>query len=821
VRITGLTFRKLSSASETLLCERQWTPEPPPPVLPTPETTSRAVFVCDLPEQVVGPVSEAVTRCVYSANGESLGAAYTRAAVRLLELIQSVARPGQPATIQLVTSAVGEHALYSGLFGMLKSAQREYPSLRAQLVEVDPGAEPGLGPRLAAEAARPDAERIRYAVGSRLVARWRTATAPVAPPVPLWKARGIYLLTGGCGGIAEVLLQDLASAVSEATVIVVGRSALDAARANRLERLRRPGLHVEYRRCDVSRESDVTALLAWIEREHGTLSGIVHLAGVKEDGYVARKRADEVERVLAPKVAGTLNLDRATRHLDLELFVLFSSISAELGNAGQADYAAANGFLDAYAHRRNQLVAAGQRRGHTVSIGWPLWEAGGMQVDRRVAARLQRELGVVAMRSSEGLRALHAVGASRATQVLVLHGPRAESERVLGLTAAHDNANRASAQDTRREGGEPMGHEEIVNLLVEAAASVCSVPAAEIDLAAPLEDYGLDHLLRHRLAAELTRRKLVVPLQRCLEQTSLMDWAQVLLEQSAGGDPPPAPAASDEPLAARSLRLVRTVVARVTQLALDALDDQTSFFEYGVDSLMAVELTTQLEETFGSLPKTLFFECRNLSELSSYFAEHHAERLRPAAPPPPRIEPTRTAAPARAESAPVAAAPGSPGSLEIASVAVAGRYPRARNLAELWDNLCRGVDCITAIPKERWDHGPYFDPDRAKAGKTYSKWGGFIDGVDEFDPLFFNISPRDAEYMDPQERLFLQCAYETIEHAGYAPRGRSAAPGLGRRVGVFVGVMYLEYQLYGAQETLQGRPIALSGSASSIANRVS
>ena len=98
---------------------------------------------------------------------------------------------------------------------------------------------------------------------------------------------------------------------------------------------------------------------------------------------------------------------------------------------------------------------------------------------------------------------------------------------------------------------------------------------------------------------------------------------------------------------------------------------------------------------------------------------------------------------------------------------MSGRYPQAENLEAFWENLKAGRDCITEIPPDRWDHALYFDPDRNKAGKTYSKWGGFIEGVDEFDPLFFNISPREAERMDPQERLFLECVYATLEDAGY------------------------------------------------------
>src|SRR5688572_33149705 len=96
------------------------------------------------------------------------------------------------------------------------------------------------------------------------------------------------------------------------------------------------------------------------------------------------------------------------------------------------------------------------------------------------------------------------------------------------------------------------------------------------------------------------------------------------------------------------------------------------------------------------------------------------------------------------------------GSLDIAIVGLSGRYPKSRDVAEYWRNLVQGVDCVSEVPSERWDHSRYFDERKGEAGKSYSKWGGFIDGVDEFDALFFNVSPREAKWMDPQERLFLQ-----------------------------------------------------------------
>jgi acyl transferase domain-containing protein len=153
----------------------------------------------------------------------------------------------------------------------------------------------------------------------------------------------------------------------------------------------------------------------------------------------------------------------------------------------------------------------------------------------------------------------------------------------------------------------------------------------------------------------------------------------------------------------------------------------------------------------------------------------------------------------------------------IAIIGVAGRYPQARNLEEFWANLSQGRNSITEIPADRWDHSLYFDEDRNAPGKTYGKWGGFIDGVDRFDARFFNISPREAALMDPQERLFLECVHAALEDAGYT-RDNVAEDG---DVGVFAGVMYEEYQLYGAQEQAHGRFVAAPGSPASIANRIS
>ncbi|CAM5229448.1 hypothetical protein SHIRM173S_10195 [Streptomyces hirsutus] len=143
---------------------------------------------------------------------------------------------------------------------------------------------------------------------------------------------------------------------------------------------------------------------------------------------------------------------------------------------------------------------------------------------------------------------------------------------------------------------------------------------------------------------------------------------------------------------------------------------------------------------------------------------------------------------------------------------MAGRYPQAADLAEFWDNLRAGRDCVTEVPAERWPHDRYFDPQPNTPGRTYGKWGGFLDGIDRFDRAFFGVSRREAERMDPQERLFLTTAWQAVEDAGHRPDRLDD-----RSMGVFVGVMSSHFQLVddAPDEPL---PLALH---SSVANRVS
>ncbi|MCP5002909.1 MAG: hypothetical protein GY941_03015, partial [Planctomycetes bacterium] len=127
---------------------------------------------------------------------------------------------------------------------------------------------------------------------------------------------------------------------------------------------------------------------------------------------------------------------------------------------------------------------------------------------------------------------------------------------------------------------------------------------------------------------------------------------------------------------------------------------------------------------------------------------------------------------------------------DVAIIGMSCRYPMSENVDAFWNNLKEGKDCITEVPSDRWNgYKNWYHPDPEHTNTAYSKWGGFIENVDTFDPLFFGISPAEAENMDPQQRIFLEESWKAIEYAGYSPDS------LGNQsCGVYVGCAAGDYR---------------------------
>ena len=272
-----------------------------------------------------------------------------------------------------------------------------------------------------------------------------------------------------------------------------------------------------------------------------------------------------------------------------------------------------------------------------------------------------------------------------------------------------------------------------------------------------------------------------------------------------------APAASTD-AADRLSQVVELLIAELSELLRiprRRLATRTAFADIGVDSLVVHRLLERLEEFCGTIPAEAFFKYKNIGDLARYISDHQEVIVVPQ----PSVE---------ERPAPVAA----PTSHDVAVIGVSGRFPKAETLEEYWVNLEFARDCVVEIPKERWDPRDYDRSGGASHGKSgdmYCKWGGFLQDVDRFDAAFFRISPREAKFMDPQERLFLQTAAACFEDAGYSrERLSDSRAGDGRAsVGVFVGATYNNYQLHQIQgfATDAGPPV--NSQTYSIANRVS
>ncbi|MEV6758144.1 SDR family NAD(P)-dependent oxidoreductase [Streptomyces sp. NPDC051214] len=334
-----------------------------------------------------------------------------------------------------------------------------------------------------------------------------------------WDRNGSVLVTGGTGVLGGLVARRLVVEHGVRHVILAGRRGDRAEGAKELaEELSGLGARVSVAACDVADRAALDELIAAIPKEF-PLRGVVHAAGVLDDGLIGSLTAEQFERVLRPKVDVAVNLHEATRHLDLTAFVLYSSASGTMGAPGQANYAASNVFLDALAaHRRAQGLPA-------LSLAWGIWaQATGMSghLDEADLARIART-GALPISGDQGMAVFDAGG--RVDQAALLASPvdmgrlrgladsgvlppiwrglvRASSRRSAGTgTGSSDSLLRRLTATPESE-----RHRFLLDVVRTHLGTVLSHPSPQtIDPEGGLMDLGLDSLtaveLRNRLNA--------------------------------------------------------------------------------------------------------------------------------------------------------------------------------------------------------------------------------------------------------------------------------------------------------------------------------
>jgi len=491
--VAGLETRRVpesllagESALEDSLLEIEWQPASWPQLQPgeLPPEPGGQVFVCE---------------------GDDAGA-------RLLEVLRTI---GDDETLRIVTRNAQPvlprdrvDPTHAWVWGLGRVLSIERPRLRCLRVDLDATASLGALPG--------GEDQVAIRGGVAYVPRLVRKRLDVPGAGPLFRADATYLITGAFGALGSRIARWM---VEEGArhLVLAGRHASPV-----------PDLEANVRvvSADLADPDAVARLFA----TNGPVHGIMHAAGVLDDGLLRDLTWDRFERVFAPKVRGTWNLHTQSLALDLEFFVCFSSVASLIGSAGQANYAAANSFMDALMHHRRALSLAG------LSINWSAWGESGMAaaMDDRL-----RSMGIEPIDPPSGLELLGRIMRSGATQIGVL--PADFSKLLPSMFAAPPRmfANLVTARESAapsaisrlRHTSHDERKKELENHIRERIVSVMGrdpFPSSDNDVS--FFELGMDSLmsldLRNRLQADLDRP---LPSTVAFEYPSIPHLADYLL----------------------------------------------------------------------------------------------------------------------------------------------------------------------------------------------------------------------------------------------------------------------------------------------------
>ena len=540
----------------------------------------------------------------------------------VLLLVQELARTDahDPPRLWVATQgahAVGEpsHSLsvaQAPVWGLGRVVAQEHPTFWRGLVDLDPDASPrDAADHLLAELSGAGGEdQLAFRNGRRYVGRLvrRDASAEQATSFRC-RVDGSYLVTGGLGDLGLLVARWMVEQGAR-RLVLLGRSRLPpradwgtaepGSRVSRqiaaIRELETLGASVHLASVDVADEAELRAFLDGFRAEGWPpIRGVVHAAGVLQDGLLVQLDAESLRAVLRPKVMGGWLLHRLLQDVALDFFVLFSSAGSVLGQPGQGNYAAANAFLDALAHHRRALGQPG------LSINWGAWSGEGF-ADTVGGKRLAARLALLGIRSIVPAKALEALGqllGQGATQVLAVPVDWAQYRAFYSAgsgvpllselaRAAVEAAPPGGRTGERREALLAADPEERVHLLQtylgEQVARSLGLSPSKLDPQQPLSELGVDSLmaveLKNRIAVDL---KVNVPVVKFLQGFSVDQVVkQVLLELAAEGEdpaPPPMPTTAPSGESQEAARLLANLDQlsdeQVSALLADRLGEET------------------------------------------------------------------------------------------------------------------------------------------------------------------------------------------------------------------------------------------------------
>lgn len=372
----------------------------------------------------MGKIPKRIIYCLHQEN-EFLDVAVQQSILRMFYLVRALLQECKSENIKLlVIQDVQESiqsCLYGALSGFISTVNQENKKFFCKVIQLRTD-KIYLDEIIHYEFEAEDGEEIRYTDEGRFISTMKEMDISMETrgKQSPFRNKGVYLITGGMGKLGSSLAVYLAKKY-HAKLVLLSRSEPKEEHESIVNAIKSYGGEVSFIKADVSKKEEVKNAIKQAFRSYKEIHGVFHCAGIVKDKLIENKTEEEFLSVINGKIMGAVYLDELLKNEQLDFYVMFSSISS-LGNAGQSDYACANCFLDEFSEYRAALCKRKQRYGKSLSIGWPLWNDGGMTMSEANKKLMQTVTGMLPLPLEEGMKVLERALLQENNHVIIQYG---------------------------------------------------------------------------------------------------------------------------------------------------------------------------------------------------------------------------------------------------------------------------------------------------------------------------------------------------------------------------------------------------------------
>lgn len=626
------------------------------------------------------------------------------------------------------------------------------------------------------------------------------------------KDRGTYLITGGLGGLGIIFAKWLAGKY-HANLVLVGRSDSDS-KKDLLDEIRETGSSILYVQADVCNTIQMQRAVEEAHKKFGKIDGVIHAAGLEGSSSIIEKNIQEFNQILAANIEGTLVLDNVFSNENIDFICYFSSNAAIIGDFGAGCYAAGKRFEMAYAKNKKDNI----RR---IAVNWPLWDSTGMKLaDEQGNDMYMKSSGQKLLGSEEGTAIFEKILGQNNSQYLVMYGLEKKIYQFLGIpvqagiSKGQNGFIRREEKDGRKDSRTGLNVKQCsISDIKDIVSSIIKIEADKLTITESFANFGFDSILLASLADRICEfYKIKVTPDIFFSYPNIDKLCGYLLKKYTVkleafykkatdeiSRPEEEISLDRETISQNLIKDIKDIVCNVIRIMPDKLGLNDNFADFGFDSISLAKLSENISSYFSvKVTANIFFNYPNINKLADYLMHKYEEKIFGHYKRKGMLIKTEKEeySPRKADSVTVnkecpvsdPAKNFAPDIQEnrkpISIIGMSGRFPDSENIDELWEILESGREVLHEIPDERkgWTQ-LVCDGELQEKRKI-----GVIPGISEFEPLFFEIAPRDAEKMDPRQRLLLQETWKALEDAGYGKELLESD-----RIGMFVGAEEGDY----------------------------